>query len=311
MRIAYLGSGTIGVPTLRWLLEAPNVEVSTVITQPDRPSGRRLEVHFSAIKQLALASGIPVFQPEKIRSEEAVAHLVSLKPDLLVVMAYGQILPSSLLSLSPLGSLNLHASLLPRHRGAAPIQAALLAGDRCTGITVMWMDEGLDTGDILLQDSFEMASDETAGSLHDRLAAQAPLVLQKALALVAAGQAPHRKQDDNEATYSPKLDRRSGRIDWSQGAEEIARRVRAFYPWPGCSAELELTDGRLLEVKIHKALAVEGHAESGEVREGFLVGCGGGGMVRVLELQAAGGKRMEVPAFLRGHEVVRARLPGA
>lgn len=306
MRVVYLGSGDIGVPSLRWLLEAPNVEVCSVITQPDRPSGRHLEIHYSPIKQLALSFHVPVFQPVKIRDEQAVAHIASLQPDLLVVMAYGQILLRNTLEISRLGALNLHASLLPRHRGAAPIHAALLAGDQHTGVTAMWMDEGLDTGDVLLHHRFEVAVDETAGSLHDRLAAQAPEVLSEALALIKFGQAPRQKQEEKEATYAPKLNRHSGRIDWALDAAQIARQVRAFHPWPGSSTELELADGRIVVVKIHKAQAVDGKAMCGEILEGFLVGCGAG-LLRVLELQVAGGKRMDAAAFLRGHHVVRVR----
>ncbi len=307
MRVVYLGSGDIGVPSLRWLLDAPHVEVCVVITQPDRPSGRHLEIHDSPIKQLALSSHVPVFQPVKIRDEQAVAHIASLQPDLLVVMAYGQILPREILEIPRLGALNLHASLLPKHRGAAPIQAALLTGDLYTGVTAMWMDEGLDTGDILLQRRFEIAPNETAGSLHDRLAAQAPEILNESLALIKSGQAPRQKQNEKDATYAPKLHRYSGRIDWTLDAAQIVRRVRAFHPWPGSSTELELADGRVMVVKIHKAQAADGAATCGEILEGFLVGCGDG-LVRVLEIQAAGGKRMEADAFLRGHHVIRTRL---
>lgn len=307
MNVVYFGSGDIGLPSLRWLLDAPHVNLCAVVTQPDRPSGRGLEIHFSRVKQLATSHGIPVLQPVKIRAGEAVAHIAALAPDLIVVMAYGQILPRSILDIPRLGALNLHASLLPRHRGAAPVNAAILAGDPASGITAMWMDEGLDTGDILLQQSLDLAPGETAGTLHDRLAVLAPSVLENALSRIMAGDAPHIRQDEKNATYAPKLDRRSGRIDWALGAEEIARRTRALHPWPGVSAEFGLADGKVITVKIHRAAAEDGNAARGEVLEGLLVGCGGGGLLRVLELQAAGGKRMDARTFLRGHKVVDAR----
>ncbi|MFM8457880.1 MAG: methionyl-tRNA formyltransferase, partial [Chthoniobacterales bacterium] len=228
-----------------------------------------------------------------------------LQPDLLVVMAYGQILPQQLLDIPPLGALNLHASLLPRHRGAAPVHAAILSGDRTTGITSMWMDAGLDTGDILLAREIAIGPDETAGSLHDRLAELAPAVLEESLALINAGRAPRIKQDDTSATYAPKLDRAYGRIDWSASAEEIARRVRGLHPWPGSTADLQLSGGRNITVKVHRALAMEGTASPGEIHEGLRVGCGGGGLLEVLELQAPGGRPMSAADFLRGHAVER------
>jgi methionyl-tRNA formyltransferase len=303
MRIVFLGSGDIGRPTLEWLLSRPEVELAGVVTQPDRPAGRKLQLTPCAIKEKALSRGIPPFQPSRIRAPEAVAEIAAWEPDLLVVMAYGQILPPELLDVPKLGALNLHASLLPRHRGAAPVHAAVLAGDAESGITVMWMDAGLDTGDILLQHACPVASDETAGSLHDRLATLAPVALAEALALIGAGQAPHLKQDDSRATYSPKLDRASGHIDWSEKAEDIARQVRGLYPWPGCSTEFELPGGKRVAVKIHRAEAESGAGMAGAVQDGLRVACGGGGLLRILELQPAGGKRLAAADFLRGYPV--------
>lgn len=304
MKIVFLGSGDIGVPALEWLLAAPDITVLTVVTQPDRPSGRGLAMRASRVKQVAEAQGIPVLQPEKIRIADSVAKIASLRPDLLVVMAYGQILPPSLLESAPLGALNLHASLLPRHRGASPVHAALLAGDPTTGITAMWMDAGLDTGDILLKREIDISAEETAGSLHDRLSLLAPVVLEESIRLIREGRAPGLKQDDALATYAPKLDRSTGRIDWSLPASEIARRVRALNPWPGSVAELELADGKILPVKIRRAEALPGSGKAGEVMPGFLVGCGEG-FVRILEIQAPGGRAMSGEEFLRGHRAVR------
>lgn len=309
MKTVFFGTGEIGLPSLRRLLDAPGVAVVGVVTQPDRASGRGLRMAFSPVKQLALDRGVPVLQPARLRDPAALAEIAALGADLFVVMAYGQIFPQVLLDATALGAMNLHASLLPRHRGAAPVQSALLAGDARSGVTAMWMDAGLDTGDVLLQRGFDIGPDETAGSLHDRLAALAPEVLAEALALIREGRATRIPQDAALATYAPKLNRGSGKVDWTGSASEIARRVRAFHPWPGSSAVFALAGGRTLEAKLHRVAAEEGTAPAGAVLEGFLVGCGGGGLLRVLELQAAGGKKLGAADFLRGHPVVRVVTP--
>lgn len=311
MNVVYLGSGDIGLPSLRWLLDAPDVAVRAVVTQPDRAAGRGLAIRPSRIKQLAASRGIPVLQPEKIRRDESVEQVAAIRPDLLVVMAYGQILPQSLLDVAPLGALNLHASLLPRHRGAAPVHATLLAGDRITGITAMWMDAGLDTGHLLLKRELEVAGDETAGSLHDRLAGLAPEALGESMRLIREGRAPRIKQDDALATYAPKLDRAVGRIDWLQSAGEIARRVRALHPWPGSSADLVFQDGRVAAAKILCAEAVPGSAPAGHIASGFLVGCEGGGLLRIHEIQIPGGRAMTADDFLCGHHPDRFAGPAS
>jgi methionyl-tRNA formyltransferase len=302
MRVVYLGSGDIGIPSLRWLLSAPEVELVAVVTQPDRPAGRGLALTACAVKEVALSHQILTLQPSRIRDGGAVAQIRALEPDLLVVMAYGQILSRELLEVPKLGALNLHASLLPRHRGAAPVQAAVLAGDEKSGITVMWMDEGLDTGDILLMKECGIRPEETAGSLHDRLAGLAPEALAAAFDLLRAGRAPRSAQDAASAVYAPKLDRTMGRVDWSKSAVDIERSVRGLYPWPGCTAELELAGGRLIEVKIHRARVAEAPADPSRLR----LPCRGGGVIELLEIQPAGRKRMGVDDFARGHRVLRA-----
>lgn len=307
MKVVFLGSGDIAVPSLKWLFDEPETTVCAVVTQPDRAAGRGLQVRPSAIKELALFSGVPVLQPVKVRSSEAVADIASFCPDLLVVMAYGQILPQSLLDVPRLGALNLHASLLPRHRGAAPVHAAILAGDTKSGVTIMWMDAGLDTGDILLSRECSIAPDETAGTLHDKLAALAPHALSDALELIRKGCAPRVPQDNVLATYAPKLDRALGRIDWSESAEQIARKIRGLHPWPGSSAELLLEGNKTIVVKLHRAESIPGKAGPGRLGGPNLqIGCSGGGLLQILELQAAGGKRMSVEEFLRGHRVLGA-----
>lgn len=301
MRVVYLGSGDIGLPSLEWLMAAPEVQLVGVVTQPDRPAGRGLQVKPSAIKGAALRHGLVPLQPARIRTPEAVAALAALEADLFVVMAYGQILPQQILDLPRLGCINLHASLLPRHRGAAPVHAAVLAGDRTSGITVMWMDAGLDTGDILLRQECELARDETAGSLHDRLADLAPEALAEAIRLIGAGRAPRARQEESEATYAPKLDRAKGRLAWVESAAELDRRIRGLYPWPGCTAAAELENGKRIDLKVHRAAFREGSAPAGEFCGGLRVGCGGGGLLELLEVQPAGGKKMSGDDFLRGY----------
>jgi len=302
MRTVFLGSGDIGLPALRLLLAMPGIEVVGVVTQPDRPAGRGLQLTPCAIKELALAHGIVPLQPARVRSDEAVEEIKSWAPDLFVVMAYGQILPQTLLDVPLLGALNLHASLLPRHRGAAPVHAAVLAGDEKSGVTVMWMDAGLDTGDILLSKECVLGSGETAGTLHDRLADLAPQALEEALLLIRAGGAPRIRQDDTAATYAPKLSRASGRLDWSKSAVQLERVVRGLHPWPGCTAELETAQGRRVEIKVHRAMVGPGPADPAELH----LPCGGGGVLELLEVQPSGGKRMSKAEFVRGHQILRA-----
>lgn len=306
MKVAFLGTGDIGLPSLAWLLGAPGVITVAVVTQPDRASGRGMAVHAPRVKELASARGVPVFQPGRIREDHALARVAMLQPDLLVVMAYGQILPQALLDVPAIGALNLHASLLPRHRGAAPVQAAILSGDRSTGVTSMWMDAGLDTGDILLRREIAIGPDETAGSLHDRLADLAPTVLADSLRLIREGRAPRQPQEAASATYAPKLSRHSGQIDWSNSAEEIARQVRGLHPWPGSTAELLLAGGRTTNVKVHRARAIAGLAPPGQITAGLGVGCAGGGILEILELQAPGRRVLPAAEFLRGQKVLGA-----
>src|SRR3954452_19262186 len=215
MRLVFIGTGDIGLPVLRWLLEQNEHELVGVVTQPDKPVGRAQKIEAPPIKAALAGKHVPVLQPPKIKAADAVAQIAQFQPEVVVVMAYGQILPRSVLDIPRIACLNLHASLLPRHRGAAPIQAAIVAGDSETGISVMYMDEGLDTGDVLLQKRIEIQPDETGGSLHDRLAEIAPPALDEALAALRDGTAPPIPQDSSLATYASKLEREDGRIDWN------------------------------------------------------------------------------------------------
>jgi methionyl-tRNA formyltransferase len=304
MRIVFLGTGEIGVPSLEALAEGGSHEVSGVFTQPDRPAGRAMKLRPSPIKVAAKKLGIPVFQPEKIRASDAVEQLKKLAPEVIVVAAYGQILPRVILDLPPRGCLNIHASLLPRHRGASPINAAILAGDDECGITIMQMDEGLDTGDILFKSAVAIEPDETAGRLHDRLGRLAPDVLLATLECLGQNTAKPEKQDSALATYAAKLSRKDGEIDWRKPAEEVDRQIRGLTPWPGAFTYLPGSPPVLL--KIHRAVPVSGRdGEPGlvlDVQEGILVAAGRDAM-RLQEVQAAGGKPLKTEEFLRGRRL--------
>jgi methionyl-tRNA formyltransferase len=297
MRILFIGTGDIGVPTLQALLKSEH-EVVGVVTQPDKPVGRTQTIEPPPIKKALAATKIRVLQPARIKDRQAIEEIHALTSDAIVVMAYGQILPSDVLEIPKIACLNLHASLLPRWRGAAPIQAAIAAGDRKTGITVMYMNEGLDTGDILLQRTIDVVSAETGGSLHDRLAKVAPEALLESLALLANGSAPRIPQDNALATYASKLKREDGKIDWSIPAEVIERKIRAFDPWPG--AFTELTIGKL---KIFSAMMVDLQGKPGEIlrtQNAFVVAAGKGAL-SLGEVQLEGKRRMSAAEFSRGH----------
>jgi methionyl-tRNA formyltransferase len=313
MRIVFIGTGEIGVPTLKALLNSEH-EVVGIVTQPDKPVGREQQLEAPPIKKLITRNGgfqtaaedladekvpfLEVLQPAKIKDQQAIEEIRVLSPDVIVVVAYGQILPRDVLEIPRLACLNVHASLLPRWRGAAPIQAAIAEGDRETGITVMYMDEGLDTGDILLQHKVEILPSNTGGSLHDRLAQVAPEALLESLRLLAAGKAPRISQDNALATYAPKLKREHGQIDWSEPAEAIERKIRAFNPWPGA---FMILDGRNL--KIFSASVVDLGGKPGEIlrSENELVIAASKGAVSVGEIQLEGKRRMRTAEFLRGH----------
>jgi methionyl-tRNA formyltransferase len=298
-----MGSGDIGLPSLRWLGSMPKIELVGVVTQPDKPVGRAQTLTAPPTKELANSLGVTVLQPTKVRKPDALAEIQALSPDLVVVMAYGQILPKSLLEMPRIACINLHASLLPQHRGAAPIQAAILAGDRRTGITTMHMAEGLDTGDIILQHTIPIRHRETGGSLHDRLADLGPAILEETIAQLAAGTAPRIKQDDSLANYAPKLDRDTGRIDWTQPALHLDRLIRAMNPWPGAYTQLDFS-GKLLRLKLHRVLPIHRLAATPgivirHVQRGIIVGTGEGSLL-LLEVQLEGKRRMQASEFLRG-----------
>jgi methionyl-tRNA formyltransferase len=301
MRIVFIGTGEIGVPTLEALLKTEH-DVVGVVTQPDKPVGRAQQIDPPPVKKAfigrARPPGAPILQPPRIKDPQVVEEVRALTPDVIVVMAYGQILPSGVLEIPKIACLNLHASLLPRWRGAAPIQAAIAAGDQITGITVMYMDEGLDTGDILLQRPSDILPDDTGGSLHDRLAQIAPDALFESLPLLATGTAPRTPQDNALATYAPRLKREQGKIDWSEQAEAIGRKIRAFNPWPGTFMQIGEQN-----LKIFSATVVDFNGQPGEIleRDKQLIIAAGKQALALNEVQLEGKRRMSAAEFLRGH----------
>ncbi|MEO5714594.1 MAG: methionyl-tRNA formyltransferase [Luteolibacter sp.] len=301
MRLIFIATGDIALPSFRHLLENGPRPLA-LVTQPDKPVGRHQVLTPPAIKVEALAAGIPVYQPEKIGDITAV--LAALDPEILVVMAYGQILRKNILTLASKAIINLHASLLPKYRGAACIQAAIDAGDAETGITAMHVVRELDAGDVILMKSIPIAPDETGGTLHDRLADLSPAVLAEALAQLAAGTAPRLPQDDAASSYIPKLERDHGKIDWSQDAAAIERRIRAYDPWPG-TYTTAIEGGKEKRLKIFPpATVVPQFLAPGEIStaDGLLtVGCGKDSLV-ITTLQPEGSKRMPASDYLHGRK---------
>jgi methionyl-tRNA formyltransferase len=310
MRVGFAGTPAFAASALQALLDA-GICVPVVLTQPDRPHGRGMRAGPSAIKTLARARSIPVLQPERLKSEAELAHLLAVPVDVLVVAAYGLILPRTILDWPRHGCINIHASLLPRWRGAAPIQRALLAGDSETGITLMRMDEGLDTGPIIARHATPIAPRETAGSLHDKLAALGARAITEELAkLQDEGRLASEPQPDQGATYAAKLDPAEAVIDWRASAETLDRRVRAFNPVPGARTSLE---GDMLKIWEAVPLRERFEAPGRIVRadeHGIVIACGEGGL-SVSRLQRAGGKPMSAAAFLAGHSLAPGMQLGA
>lgn len=287
LRLVFAGTPEFAAEHLKALLDTPH-QIVAVYTQPDRPAGRGQKLMPSPVKQLALQHGLPVLQPPTLRDPAAQEELRALAPDLMVVVAYGLILPQVVLDIPRLGCINSHASLLPRWRGAAPIQRAVQAGDAESGVTVMQMEAGLDTGPMLLKVTTPITAGDTGGSLHDRLAQLGPQAVVQAIAGLAAGTLQGEVQDDALATYAHKLNKDEARIDWSRPADELERLVRAFNPWPTCHSTL---DGQPL--KVLAAEPAEGRGQPGQIldasKDGLTVACGEGAL-RLTRLQLPGGK---------------------
>jgi len=301
-RIIFFGTPSFAIPTLKRLLQETD-EVVAVVTQPDREKGRGRKVVPSPVKEFALQHKISVFQPKKVKDENFYENLKALQPDLIVVVAYGQILPKSILDIPRYGAVNVHASLLPKYRGASPIAWAILKGEKRTGVTTIKMDEGMDTGDILLQKEIILGERETFESLHDRLALLGEEVLMETLERMKKGDLTPIPQDHSEATFAPPFKKEDGRIDWKKEAREIDCQIRALNPWPGTFTEW---NGRLLKIF------------SGEVRQGISKGEAGrvvwvgadfievetgNGSLLIKEVQLEGKRRMSVKEFLSGHSI--------
>lgn len=306
-KVVFMGTPDFAVGTLQALADSGKYQVQAVFTQPDRAKGRGKAVQMTPVKEAALAAGIPVYQPERIREPEWLEVLKELRPDAIVVVAFGQLIPQSILQLPPYGCINVHASLLPRYRGAAPIQWAVINGDRESGVTTMRMDEGLDTGDMILKETVSLAPDETGGSLFDKLSRTGASLLLRTLEAVGNGTAQYERQPKESPTaYASMLTKKDGRIDWTRSAAEIERLIRGLNPWPSAYTTYR---GRTL--KLWAAEALPGEGKEAKAPPGTVAGVTkktltvqtGDGLLSILELQPEGKKRMTADAFLRGNPV--------
>lgn len=301
MRIVFMGTPEFAVPSLRQLI-ADGHEIVCVLTQPDKPKNRGMKLMPSPLKVVAMEHQIEVYQPATLKSGEALERLSALKPELIVVAAYGKILPKEILDLPRLGCINVHSSLLPRYRGAAPINWAILNGETETGVTIMYMAEGLDTGDIISQRATAIDPDETVESLHDRLALLGAELLGETVAAIGAGTAQRVPQNDAESCYAPMLSRQLSPIDFSRSAHEIHNQVRGLIPWPATTMEIKGQTFKIFAVEETGMDSTQGAGTLlGADKQGINVVCGDGKVLRILELQAPGKKRMRAVDYLRGH----------
>lgn len=298
MRVVFMGTPDIASVCLKKVL-ADGFEVVGVYTQPDRPKGRGMKMVCSPVKEVAMAAGIPVFQPENFREEESVQQLRDLQPDICAVVAYGRILPQKVLDVPKRGCINIHASILPKYRGSAPYQWAVLDGLEETGVTAMYLTREMDAGDIIDVSRTPIGENETAGELLDRLAVLGADLLSKTLSRFAQGEVEGTAQDASQVSYAPMLDKSMSPIDWTKNARQVHNHVRGLHPWPVATTEIQ---GKLF--KVHATRVAEGSGEPGQIlgltKTGLLVACGEGA-VEILSLQAEGGKRMSAPDYFRGH----------
>ena len=303
LRIVFMGTPELAGASLLALLRSPGFQVAGAVTQPDQPKGRGLKLQPSPVKEIALREHLVVLQPERARDERFLQDMKQLQPDLIAVVAYGQILPRSILDLPRFGCLNVHTSLLPKYRGAAPIQWALLNDDPETGVTIMKIDAGLDTGDILAQEKTPIQPGDTAETLQDRLGKMGAGLLVKTIEALVAGSLRPQPQTDEDVSHAPKIRKTDGWIDWQQPARALWNRVRALVPWPGAFTHLPAQAQPLL-LKIWQAQVDESSGQPGQVlradKSGIVVGCGAGAL-RILVLQLEGGRRLNAQPFLAGH----------
>ena len=296
-----MGTPDFAVPSLRALVDH-GYEVVGVFCQPDRPKGRGHKLAACPVKELAQSAGIPVFQPERIKREEGVAMLKSCAPDLCVTAAFGQLLSQEILDIPPLGTINVHSSLLPKHRGSAPINWSIIKGDPVTGVTTMFTDKGMDTGDILLMRETPIGPAENAGELTDRLAVMGAQLLIETIRAIEAGTLARTPQDHAAATYEPKMDKELGRIDWSKSAQELDWLVRGTTPWPGAFTTLGEQTIKVFELDIldGPASGAPGEIVAADAKRGLVVSCGDHD-VALAQIQMPGAKRMNAKDYLRGH----------
>ncbi len=310
MRVLFMGSGDVACPALERLLKHPDYEVVMVVTQPDKPKGRNRKVGACPAKEFAEAKGVPVMTPERIGAPEAVDEIKALHPDIIVVAAYGQYIKPAILAVPPLEAINIHPSLLPKYRGASPIQWALANGEEETGVTILYVSSEMDAGDIVLQRGMRIDPDDTAETLTPRLAKLGAELLLEALDAIRTGTAQRKPQAEDEATVVYKLEKEAGRIDWTWPATVIRNRIRGFTPWPGC---FTTWNGRLLKV-----LKADVLSESTTVSPGTVIRCDdkgpviatGQGSLRLLSVQPEGKKVMSGAAFLCGHPLAQGAVLG-
>lgn len=298
MKVVYMGTPDFAVLPLEHILAAGH-EVAGVFTQPDKPKGRGYELAPPPVKVCAQEHNLTIYQPKTLKDGEALKIVQGLNPDVIVVAAYGKILPKEIINLPKYGCINIHASLLPKYRGAAPIQRCILAGETETGVTVMYMDEGLDTGDMLIKEATPIGPDETAGSLHDRLAQIGARLIVKALALLENGTAPREKQNDSLSCYASMLDKSISRIDWNKTNRQVHNQVRGLNPWPVASTGL---NGKTVKIFATKCNDKQGQPGTVLGTDPLTVACSEGS-VEILELQLEGKKRMNAADFLRGRKI--------
>jgi len=303
MRVVFMGTPDFAAASLKKLIDE-QYDIAAVFTQPDKPKGRGMDVVYSPVKELALQAGLPVYQPEKLRDGTALAALQELQPDVIVVVAYGRILPKEILELPPMGCINVHGSLLPKYRGSAPIQWAVLNGDKITGVSTMYLAEAMDAGDVIFSAETEIGEKETSGELFDRLMAMGADLLHRTLCAMADGTAPRKKQDEDAATYTTMLDKTMCAIDWNKTPREIMKWICGLQPWPVATAEIgggvfRIFDGEYTSHHTEKAPGSIVSAGKG----GIEFACGGGETLLITELQAPGKKRMKAADYLLGHPI--------
>lgn len=298
MKVIFMGTPDFSVGTLEALIAAGH-EITLAVTQPDKPKGRGKSMQYPPVKEAALAHGIEVYQPKRIREPECVEYLRKYEADIMVVVAFGQILPKEILEMPKYGCVNVHASLLPKYRGAAPIQWAVINGEKVTGVTTMRMDEGIDTGDMILKEEVTLDAEETGGSLFDRLAQTGGELCVKTLAAIEEGTATYTPQNHEEATHTSMIKKQMGEMDWTKSAQELERLVRGLNPWPSAYTHL---NGKTLKIWKSSVLEKESGKEPGtmEVGKNTIAVQTGNGMLQLEEIQLEGKKRMQTDAFLRG-----------